>query len=95
MLRLYTTLAVLNLTPSQHRVLQAMRDGATLKVHRTLDGEKIHRLHPLDGEPEAVDGAIVRSLITQGLIQSNLKFPASTYVLTEDGVQALAPKLQK
>jgi len=85
----------MNLTPAQRHILHAMRDGATLKVHRTLDGEKVHRLHPLDGEPEAVDGAIVRSLIAQGLIQSNLKFPASTYVLTEDGVQALAPTLQK
>ena len=32
----------------------AMRDGASLKIHRDLDGDKQHLLHPLDGEPEPV-----------------------------------------
>lgn len=85
----------MNLTPSQHRVLRAMREGATLKVHRTLDGEKTHRLHPLNGEPEIVERRVVESLVDFGLIQSNLKFPAATYVLTEDGVQALTHTRQK
>jgi len=72
-----------------------MREGATLKAHRTLDGEKTHRLHPLNGEPEIVERRVVESLVDFGLIQSNLKFPAATYVLTEDGVQALTHTRQK
>ena len=60
-----------------------------LKVHRTLDGEKVHRLHPLDGEPETVERHVVESLIALDLIQSNLKFPAATYVLTDKGVNTL------
>ncbi len=75
----------MRLTPDQRRILRAMRDGATLKAHRTLDGEKVHRLHPLSGEPEPVDAALVESLRELGLIQSNLKFPAATYILTERG----------
>lgn len=66
-----------------------MRAGAALKVHRTLDGEKVHRLHPLDGEPENVERALVESLVGLGLIQSNLKFPAATYVLTDAGLRIL------
>ena len=79
----------MRLTPAQHHILRAMHDGATLKAHRTLDGEKSHRLHPLAGEPEPVDSATVESLRALGLIQSNLKFPVATYVLTEQGVDYL------
>ncbi len=75
----------MRLTSDQRRILRAMHDGATLKAHRTLDGEKVHRLHPLAGEPEPVDAALVESLRELGLIQSNLKFPAATYLLTERG----------
>jgi hypothetical protein len=64
-----------------------MRDGATLKAHRTLDGEKTHRLHPLNGEPEPVDAADVAALRELGLIASNMKFPAAVYMLTERGVE--------
>lgn len=76
----------MHLTPHQRHILQAMRNGATLKIHRTLDGEKVHRLHPLDGEPATVERDVVESLVALDLIQSNLKFPAATYVLTESGV---------
>jgi hypothetical protein len=64
-----------------------MRGGATLKAHRTLDGEKIHRLHPLDGPPEDVDSAAVERLKRRGLIASNMKFPAAVYLVTDEGVQ--------
>ncbi len=60
-----------------------MLEGATLKVHRTLDGEKTHILHPLDGPAEAADRAAVESLRQHGLIVSNMKFPVATYMLTE------------
>jgi len=71
-----------------------MRNGATLKVHRTLDGEKAHRLHPLDGEPDTIERDVVESLVALGLIQSNLKFPAATYVLTDKGVSSLNRQAQ-
>ncbi len=71
----------------QH-ILRAMLAGATLKAHRDLDGAKTHRLHPLVGPPELVDRATVESLRQHGLIASNMKFPAATYVLTERGVTA-------
>jgi len=79
----------MHLTPRQSYILRAMRNGAALKVHRTLDGEKVHRLHPLDGEPETVERDVVESLVALGLVQSNLKFPAATYVLTDAGLRIL------
>lgn len=79
-----------NITPAQRQLLAAMRAGATLKVHRDLDGGKALRLHPLAGEPVPITAELVESLRDLGLIQSNLKFPAATYVLTEQALQALA-----
>ncbi|OQA47626.1 MAG: hypothetical protein BWY52_00025 [Chloroflexi bacterium ADurb.Bin325] len=76
----------MRISPDQRRILRAMREGATLKAHRTLDGEKTHRLHPLVGEPETVASADVVFLRDAGLIRSNMKFPAATYILTERGV---------
>lgn len=74
----------------ERRVLRAVAAGWTLKVHRTLDGEKVYRLHPLDAAPvEEVDGRVVEALREQGLIDSNKKFPAATYLLTEKGRQAV------
>lgn len=89
MLRLCTTLAVMNLTAPQRILLQALRDGATLKVHRDLDGRKDHLLHPLSGDPAPVPAELVGALRTRGLIRSNLKFPAATYVLTDLALDAL------
>jgi hypothetical protein len=66
-----------------------MLDGATLKVHRDLDGHKAHLLHPLAGEPTPVPSELVESLRNLGLIQSNLKFPAATYVLTDRALDTL------
>ncbi len=67
-------------------ILHAILDGATLKVHRTMDGAKTHLLHPLTGPAEPVDPAAVEALRQRGLIASNMKFPAATYVLTERGI---------
>ena len=71
---------------AQAAILRAMSAGATLKSHRTLNGEKTHKLHPLDGTPQAVDRRAVESLRRKGLIQSNQKFPAATYLLTDRGL---------
>ncbi len=66
-----------------------MYDGATLKAHRDLEGHKTHLLHPLHGEPSPIPAELVESLRVLGLIQSNLKFPAATYVLTDLSLDAL------
>ncbi|HZD10803.1 MAG TPA: hypothetical protein VE553_05615 [Candidatus Binatia bacterium] len=78
------------MTPVQRHTLRALAAGWTLKVHRTLDGEKRHCLHPLEGSlVEDLDATVVESLREQGLIESNKKFPAATYLLTEKGRQAV------
>jgi hypothetical protein len=67
------------------KVLQAMAGGWTLKAHRYLDGRKEYRLHSLDGTSEAVAQQTVEGLSEAGLIDSNKKFPAATFWLTEKG----------
>ena len=70
-----------------------MADGATLKVHRTLDGRKIHKLHPLHGDTVVVSSITVRMLENRGWVRSNMKFPAATYLLTKEGRQLLGRDL--
>jgi hypothetical protein len=77
-------------TQAQRDLVRAMRDGATLKVHRDLDGHKTLLLHPLAGDPLPIPADLVESLRGAGFIQSNLKFPAATYVLTDRALDALA-----
>ena len=72
------------------RVLQAMAGGWTLKAHRYLDGRKEYQLHPLDGPSEDVAPEVVKALVDEGLIDSNKKFPAATFWLTDSGRGALA-----
>ena len=67
-------------------LLVALLDGAVLKVHRTLDGEKMHKLYGAGSTVTAIDERLVRYLEQKQLIQSNMKFPAATYLLTEQGV---------
>jgi hypothetical protein len=78
------------LTTAQRDILKAMLDGATLKVHRDLDGDKQHLLHPLHGDPQPVAAGLVESLRDRELIQSNLKFPAATYLLTDKALEVLS-----
>lgn len=64
----------------------AIAEGWTLKSHRYLDGRKVYRLHPLgEGEAEEVAWETVEGLRERGLIDSNKKFPAATYLLTDKG----------
>jgi hypothetical protein len=77
------------MTAAQQHILSSLAHGATLKAHRTLDGEKVYKLHPLNGAPpEVLADALVDSLRQQKLIQSNLKFPAAVYLLTDKGLAA-------
>ncbi len=76
---------------SQRALLRALAEGHVLKVHRTVDGAKVYRLHRLDGQTEIVPGGVVRGLERRGLIESNMKFPAATFMLTERGKAWAAP----
>ena len=61
--------------------------GSTLKAHRHLDGSKVYQLHPLTGPAERLDRGLIDRLQNRGLIESNKKFPASTFLLTKRGRQ--------
>lgn len=80
----------MRLLRKQLAVLLAMGEGMTLKSHRYLDGEKVYRLHSLDGETaEGVAQMLVEDLRELGLIVGNMKFPAGTYLLTDKGKKAI------
>ncbi|MCB0064087.1 MAG: hypothetical protein KDE19_18315 [Caldilineaceae bacterium] len=68
-----------------HVLLSALIAGAVLKAHRTMNGTKTHKLHCAGQPPQLVNKQVVRRLESQHLIQSNMKFPAATYLLTEQG----------
>ncbi|HSM55559.1 MAG TPA: hypothetical protein VK879_05320 [Candidatus Sulfomarinibacteraceae bacterium] len=76
----------MSLSPAAKQLLLALGSGATLKSHRDLDGNKQYRLHPLHGEAShSVEWQTVEQLREQQLIDSNKKFPAATYLLTDKG----------
>jgi hypothetical protein len=81
---------MLNLSPAHKEILLAMASGHTLKSHRDVEGQKVFQLHALDGEVEAVDWEAVEYLQDNGLIDSNKKFPAAMYWLTETGQRAVS-----
>jgi uncharacterized protein YjhX (UPF0386 family) len=80
----------MKLAKVQQKVLRALMQGSTLKSHRYLDGTKVYKLHALDGSTEIVEKATVDSLKEKGLIDSNKKFPAATYLLTDKGTKLAA-----
>jgi hypothetical protein len=65
-------------------LLRAIAAGARLRDQRDIDGGKCFRLFR-DGVVEDVDAADVAALVAAGLLDSNKKFPAATYWLTEAG----------
>jgi len=75
----------MRLTTEQRNLLRALANGSTRKVHRFLDGTKEYRLQALDQTAEIVARSNVEVLQEQGLIDSNKKFPAATFWLTEAG----------
>lgn len=85
----------MRLSPTQAALLAAVAAGDVLKVHRTLHGEKSYRLHRLD-ESAVLECAAddVDALLRGGLIESNLKFPAATFLLTPAGAQAVRRRAQ-
>jgi len=77
--------AIVKLSKTHQYLLKSIYSGCILKSHRYLDGAKIYQLHPLDGPDETVQRAVVDYLKEHGLIDSNKKFPAATYLLTPKG----------
>lgn len=73
------------------QILHAVRQGASVKAHREIDGTKIHKVHPLQADAFVVSEAAVRLLEKQGWLRSNMKFPVATYLLTEKGSKVNLP----
>lgn len=80
----------MKLSKAQEDVLRALIQGCTLKSHRYLDGTKVYRLHPLDGPSQTVQRPTIDALRGHGLIHGNHKFPAATYLLTDQGREVAA-----
>jgi len=79
----------MRLTHAQKNLLAAIASGHFLKAHRDVDGGKVYKLHSLEGEARSVVPADVEALCEHGLIDSNKKFPAATFWLTERGKATL------
>jgi predicted transcriptional regulator len=77
----------MKLSKTQANIIYALTTGSTLKSHRYVDGTKLYKLHTLTGVETTVRWSIVQALKDRGLIDSNKKFPAATYLLTEKGRQ--------
>lgn len=75
----------MNLPPEAASVLRQLANGDYLKSHRYLDGTKVFQLHGLDGSTTEVSHTVVDLLLKEGLVSSNQKFPAATYMLTPAG----------
>jgi hypothetical protein len=80
------------LSAEAEQVIRLLAAGGTLKAHRSVDGEKVARLHPLSGPSVDVSPAAMNQLKQNRLLDSNMKFPAATYLLTQKG-KDLAAKL--
>lgn len=77
----------MRLSDAQRALLVALQAGDRLQVHRTIDGAKLYRLHTYSGNAaEAVAPSLVDSLVRAGLIESNMKFPTATFLLTDRGL---------
>lgn len=73
------------LHPNSERILAALATGSTLKSHRNIDGDKQFILHHIDGTSQPLERTDVDSLKHCLAIDSNKKFPAETYLLTQRG----------
>ena len=82
----------MNVSAEQRRILSLIAAGWTLKAHRYLDGRKVYQLHALDGATQPVRAATVEALVSAGLLDSNKKFPAATFWLTDAARTLLEPK---
>lgn len=81
----------MRLSAPQRALLIALQAGDRLQVQRTLDGAKRYRLHARDDAAVvAIAATVVDGLLRAGLIESNMKFPAATFLLTDKGLAIAA-----
>lgn len=81
----------MRLRDAHKAILIALQSGSRLQVHRDLDGAKVYRLHARgDASSQELPAAVVMYLERHGLIESNMKFPAATFLLTDKGVHLAA-----
>ena len=73
---------------SKEVVLVELSRGARLMDHRNLDGHKWFDITTPNGGHEVLSSRVIHQLQQDGLISSNMKFPAATYWLTELGQAA-------
>lgn len=74
------------LSEAQQRVLKALAEGIVLKGHRNIEGEKVYKLHAMDGSEIAViEADVIEFLKENKLVHSNMKFPAASFLLTDKG----------
>lgn len=76
------------LSNQEKTILVQMIVGWSLKSHRDIEGNKQFILHSLAGEKRDVDGETVHKLRRKRFIETNHKFPAATFLLTEKGRKA-------
>lgn len=73
-------------------LMTAIASGGTLKSHRDIDGHKMYRFYPLNGDARPIPYHQVQRLLDRGLLTTNQKFPAATFLLTSKGQQAIKTK---
>lgn len=81
-------LSAVRLTSAHKQLLRALAAGWSLKAHRDIEGRKHFQLHHPDRPAEPVAWEVAESLAEHGLIDSNKKFPAATFWLTDEGKAA-------
>jgi len=88
--RAVETASRLALSPAQEQILHTLNNGAVLKAERDLDGRKDFVLYTPDGSSRFIARDVLEPLFEHSLIDSNKKFPAATFWLTEAGRARLA-----
>lgn len=74
------------LNDEQQMILAAVFQGAALRSHRDLEGNKVYLLHFGEGEEKREIGRkATLDLRTKRLIETNHKFPSATFLLTTRG----------
>lgn len=72
------------LTHDQQQVLIAIFNGAALRSHRDLEGNKHYALYEDAGEHK-IGRKTVLDLRNKRLLETNHKFPSATFLLTDRG----------
>ena len=77
---------MVRLSEAHKQLLCELARGSRLQDHRDVEGGKVYKLHALDNAPDTlISAAMVAYLQRHKLLESNMKFPAATYLLTDKG----------